>query len=113
MFLDVIDQSAQAQVLQVLGLADAGAADQASAMQDVLYIAEQRMARLVPELLSQAQLAAIERLYNAGVDDSYVIGWVRAQLPDYDELAAAMVLDVAEEAMGGLRLDSPVAGSSE
>ena len=102
-----IDPSLQQQVLQLLSLTDGSTAEQAAVLQQVLDIAGQRLARLVPELLTGDQLAAVEQLLDAGANDDDVAAWVRAQLPAYDDLAQAMVLDVAEEAMSGLRRPGP------
>jgi hypothetical protein len=90
-----MDESLHNQIVALLNLGDASHEEQEAAIGAVMVIAESRVARLVPELLSEVQLEEFEALTAARMD---VASWLSEQVPYHTQLLNAAILDVVEEA---------------
>ena len=87
-----MNQSLRSQVLTVLDMTADTPAEQDAVLGRIGAVADSRLARLVPQLLSTTQLA---ELANHRQDDS--IRWAARHIPRYVQLVRAVVLDVADE----------------
>lgn len=94
------DNDLRAQVLSILGLTDSAADIQEEALAKVTAIAEARIARLIPDMLTQEQLQQIEDMRSAGKNEEEITAWVEQNIPDYPAMIQAALLDVADEAAG-------------
>lgn len=93
----MFDEKLRASVLKTLGLEHATAEDQDIALLHVESTAYKRLARMVPELLTDEQLQHTETMRAAGKSDEEIFAWVQEQLPDYEQLMSGAIQDVAEE----------------
>ena len=91
------DEELRAKVLATLGLADRPKAEQDTFLYRVESIAQQRMGQAIPELLTPEQLQQVDLMQRRGDDMDAILDWVEAQVPHYQELIRALILDVAEE----------------
>jgi hypothetical protein len=94
------DNDLRTQVLSILGLTDSAADIQEEALAKVTAIAEARIARLIPNMLTQEQLQQIEDMRSAGKNEEEITAWVEQNIPDYPGMIQAALLDVADEAAG-------------
>ena len=84
-------------VLKIIGLADAPADLQEQTLGHIWSIAHRRLQRAIPEMLNKEQLKEAEAMLSAGKSDAEISDWVKQQLPQYDKMIEAIILDVAEE----------------
>jgi len=63
-------------------------------LEDVAYA---RVGNSLPELLSPEQMRHIESMHKAKKSEREIIEWIQAQLPDFDQMMQAIMLDVVEE----------------
>ncbi len=94
-------QNLRSQVLATLGMSNESPEEQDNFLYQVESIAQQRMARVVPELLTRTQLSQAGAMKENGASDEAIIAWVERHIPAYNELLQALSLDVAEEAAHG------------
>ncbi len=93
----IADEALRNEVLQKLGLTGASQETQDAALYKIEQIANRRIALVIPELLTPEQTEAVEQKRKAGEDDDAVIDWVVAQIPQFDDLLKASILDVVDD----------------
>ena len=59
--------------------------------------AHARLGNVLPELLSDEQLRKIEEMRKAKKSDDEVMDWIQSQVPKYEEVMKAMMLDIVDE----------------
>jgi hypothetical protein len=92
------DDELRQNILQILNMTDASKEIQDEALYRVESIANKRLARAIPDMLSEEQLKHVESMYDSGKNDDDIVDWVHGQLPEFDEMLNAVILDVADEA---------------
>ena len=85
------------QLLIDLDILDATPEQQDTLIAKVEEVANKRFANLLPDLLSDKQLAEAEAMQTAGKSDEEIVAWIQGQLPKYKETMQALMLDIAEE----------------
>ncbi len=91
------------EVIQVLGITSLPEAEQDTILAKVELIANTRLATALPELLSDDVYKQVETRRAAGEDETTILDWVEDQIPHYDEMIRAMILDVADEVSKDLK----------
>ena len=91
------DDELQAQILEILDMKDVPKDIQQEAIYRVESIANERLARAIPEMLTEEQGKHVETMYEEKKNDDEIIQWVQDQLPEFDDMVAAVILDVATE----------------
>ena len=62
--------------------------------------ANMRFANSITELLTDDQLKEVERMEASKASADDVVEWVKQQLPNYDDMLQAIMMDMAEEMVG-------------
>ncbi len=62
--------------------------------------ANMRFANSITELLTDEQLKEVERMEASKASADDVVEWVKQQLPNYDDMLQAIMMDMAEEMVG-------------
>ena len=92
------DAALRANVLAAVGMTGATAEKQAEILQQIEQLARKRIALAVPDMLSDEQLAEVEKMRGAGRSDDAILDWVEQTLPvQYGDLVRAVILDVAND----------------
>lgn len=91
------DDELRANILETLGMTDAGKDVQEEALYRVQSIADKRLALAIPEMLSKEQLTTLEDMYDANKNDDEIVAWAQDQLPQFEDMVHAIMLDVADE----------------
>lgn len=88
------------QLIDKLKIQDLPAENQQALLDKIETAANLRFANSLTELLTEDQLAEAEKLQAAGKTDEQVVEWIQTQLPNYDEILRAIILDLADEVIG-------------
>lgn len=94
----MINDELRQEVVEILGLSLATEDEKAATLEHLDMIVRLRMARVMAGFLSAEQLQYIEVMSLRGMQADVIKDWVSAQVPHYDQLVTAVVLDSAEEA---------------
>lgn len=92
-----MDEQLRAQVLEKLGMTNGTQEQQDAVLYSVEVVANQRIALVVPELLSKEQLDEVEAKRGRGESEDQIADWIESQVPQYTEMVKATILDVADE----------------
>ena len=93
----MFDEDLRASVLKTLKLEEAEEEEQNVALLSIESTAYKRLARAIPELLTEEQLHHVEAMKSEGKSDEEIVEWVEGRLPEYEELVRDAILDVADE----------------
>lgn len=59
-----------------------------------------RFANSLTELLTEEQLAEVDKLEASNKTDEEVVTWIEQQIPNHDEIMRAVMLDITDEVIG-------------
>ncbi len=88
-----MDDDLRTQILSMLRMTDIRRHEQDAVLARIRDVANSRLARLVPYLLTEPQLLALQ-----AHGSTNVVQWVVRHVPHYTEVVRAIILDVADEA---------------
>lgn len=92
------------QVLEILGMKNVPEDMQQEALYRVESIANKRLALAIPDLLSEEQQQHVNNMYDEEKSDDEIVEWVYHQIPEFDDVMRAVMLDVADEVADDAKL---------
>ncbi|QQS20243.1 hypothetical protein IPL85_02220 [Candidatus Saccharibacteria bacterium] len=84
-------------LVEALGVGDLPEQDQDIILAKVELLANTRLATALPELLDDKTYEQVEAMQAKGQAEDDILDWVEKQIPHYEEMMQAMMLDIADE----------------
>lgn len=88
------------QLIDKLKIQDLPPQNQQALLDKIEQAANMRFANSITELLTDEQLKEVERMEASKASADEVVEWVQQQLPNYDDMLRAIMMDIAEEMVG-------------
>lgn len=99
-----MDNTLRTQILAALHLGDATLERQEEVLQRIEQTAQLRVALLLPDLLTPAQLEQVGKMYEQGADNRAIAQWAMTQVPvPYERLVDTTIRSVATELIETMR----------